>query len=73
MAIRIRKEEAIKGLALPGRPGGVKNVLFADDVTGVVTSDRGMAAFMNIVKLFCLASGFSLNLIIFSWEVENAE
>jgi hypothetical protein len=59
MAIKIRKEASIIGLPLPGRQESVKNVMFADDVT----SDRGMKCFMDIVGLFCLASGFALNLI----------
>jgi exonuclease III len=63
MAIKIRKEESIKGLALPGRPVSVKDVMFADDVTGVVTSGRGMDSFMHIVDRFCFASGFLLNFI----------
>jgi hypothetical protein len=53
----------LEPMAIKIRPGGVKNVMFADDVTGVVTSDRGMDSFMHIVELFCFASGFLLNII----------
>ena len=63
LACRIRSEKSIIGLSLPGKTECVKQTIFADDYTGILTTNLGMTSFMNIVQLFCKASGSSLNLI----------
>ena len=62
-ANKVRKSECITGLQIPGRQEKVKNILFADDVTGVLTTDKGMKSFMLISSLYCRVSGSSLNFI----------
>jgi exonuclease III len=62
LAAKVRAEESIVGLSIPGQTKSVKQVIFADDFTGVLVTNRSIEIFLRIVKLFCRASGSALNL-----------
>jgi len=62
LATKVRNEKDITGLPLPGKNQNIKQTIFADDYTGILTTNKGMSAFLFIVKLYCKASGSALNL-----------
>lgn len=61
LAIKVRSSANISGLTLPGTTIAVKQIMYADDVTGVFTTNLGMKSFMSIVINFCKASGSKIN------------
>ena len=52
----------IEGLKLPGSPEQCKIVVFSDDSTGILTTDKSINKFLYLINLFGrLASGSKLN------------
>jgi len=60
-AIKIRQDENIKGLKLPGYNDETKISQYADDTTGIVVTTQSIAKFLLISELYSLASGAKLN------------
>jgi hypothetical protein len=52
----------IEGLKLPGSPEQCKIVVFSDDSTSILTTDKSINKFLYLINLFGrLASGSKLN------------
>ena len=60
-ARKVRNDKDIKGIKLPGSPDEIKISLFADDSTGVLTTDYSIHKFLYWINLFGKASGSKLN------------
>ena len=61
-AHKIRNSEDIKGLKLPGTDEQVKLSIYADDSTGIFTSDSSMHKYIYWFNLFGKISGSKINM-----------
>jgi hypothetical protein len=52
------KSKEIEGLKLPGSPDQCKISVFADDSTGILTTEKGIKKFLYLINLFGKASGY---------------
>ena len=60
-ARKVREDNEIVGVHLPGSPDTCKISLFADDSTGILTTDKGIHKFLYLIDLFGKGSGSKLN------------
>lgn len=60
-AIRIRKNDDIVGLHIPGCKENIKISLYADDATCICTTEKSIFHVLNVSYFFSLASGSKLN------------
>ena len=58
---KVCKDKEIEGLKLPGSPDQCKISVFADDSTGILTTEKGIKKFLYLINLFGKASGSKLN------------
>jgi hypothetical protein len=59
---KVCKDKDIEGLKLLGLPEQCKIAVFADDSTGILTTDKSIKTFLYLINLFGkLASGSKLN------------
>ena len=60
-AKKVREDSDIVGLRLPGSPEECKISLYADDSTGILTTDKSINKFLYMIDLFGRGSGSKLN------------
>ena len=60
-ANKIRNLDEIKGLKMPGTNLEVKQTIYADDDTTILTSETSVSKFLYWLKLFCRISGSKVN------------
>ena len=58
---KVCKDKDFEGLKLPGSPEQCKISVFADDSTGILTTDKSIKKFVHLINLFGKASGSKLN------------
>jgi hypothetical protein len=58
---KVCKDKDIEGLKLPGSPEQCKISVFADDITGILTTDKSIKKCLYLINLFGKASGSKLN------------
>ncbi|MES9885145.1 MAG: reverse transcriptase domain-containing protein [Sedimenticola sp.] len=60
-AVKIRKDDSIKGITVPGKGSDIKISMYADDNTGILTTDKSIKKYLYWAKLFGRISGSKIN------------
>ncbi|MES9883856.1 MAG: reverse transcriptase domain-containing protein [Sedimenticola sp.] len=59
--LKINNDEDIKGIKIPGKKGDIKISAYADDSTGVLTSDKSIHKYLYWAREFGRISGSKIN------------